>query len=276
MQKGSSIQDFADLRGRAIGLPQSGGQFRSFLRVAHHFGLRERDFRFVGATDIAADEAFREGKAEALFHVRALGNPSIEQLVHDREIRFLPIKQAAAMKIEDPAFQPGVIPEGAYLGSPPVPTQDLTSIVVHRTLLARSSVNDRVVWAITEVLMERRQEVMAELPAQMTAVRLLLAQTRRPESQVGLGPALHPGASSFYDKDKPSFLLAHADYVGLILTVALMFGSWIWELRLWIERRQKDTADEYSNQSRSRRVGSLASPPQCQLLVTSPVLEQDD
>ena len=124
--------------------------------------------------------------------------------------------------------------------------------------------------------MERRQEVMAALPAHMTAVRLLLAQTRRPESQVGLGPALHPGASSFYDKDKPSFLLAHADYVGLILTVALMFGSWIWQLRLWIERRQKDTADEYSNQSRSRRVGSLASPPQCQLLVTSPVLEQDD
>jgi uncharacterized protein len=248
VRKDSSIQDFADLRGRAIGLPQRGGQFRSFLRVAHHFGLRERDFRFVGATDMAADEAFREDKVDAVFRVRALGNPSIEQLVHDRKIRFLPIKQAAAMKIEDPAFQPAVIPEGAYLGSPPVPTQDLSSIVVHRVLLARSSVNDQVIWAIAEVLMERRQELMAEIPAQMTAVRLLLAQTRRPESQQGLGPALHPGASSFYDKDKPSFLLAHADYIGLMLTVALMVGSWIWQLRLWIERSQKNTADEYSNQ----------------------------
>ena len=42
--KDSSIQDFTGLRGRAIGLPQSGGQFRSFLRLAHHFGLGERDF----------------------------------------------------------------------------------------------------------------------------------------------------------------------------------------------------------------------------------------
>ncbi len=58
---------------------------------------------------------------------------------------------------------------------------------------------------------------MEEIPARMTEVRLLLVQVRRPEPQAGLGPALHPGALSFYDKDKPSFLLAHADYVGLIL-----------------------------------------------------------
>jgi len=58
---------------------------------------------------------------------------------------------------------------------------------------------------------------------------------------------LHPGALSFYDKDKPSFLLAHADYVGLILTVGLMAGSWIWELKRWMQRQQKDKADQYSN-----------------------------
>jgi len=94
---------------------------------------------------------------------------------------------------------------------------------------------------------ERRQEIMQEIPASMTEIRLLLVQARRPEQQLGLGPALHPGALSFYDKDKPSFLLAHADYVGLILTVGLMAGSWIWELKRWMQRQQKNKADQYSN-----------------------------
>jgi hypothetical protein len=87
---------------------------------------------------------------------------------------------------------------------------------------------------------------MQEIPASMTEVRLLLVQTRRPEPQSALGPPLHPGALSFYDKDKPSFLLAHADYVGLILTVGLMAGSWIWELKRWMQRKQKNQADIYS------------------------------
>jgi uncharacterized protein len=75
----------------------------------------------------------------------------------------------------------------------------------------------------------------------MAEVRLLLVQVRRPEAQAALGPALHPGALSFYDKDKPSFLLAHADYVGLILTVGLMAGSWIWELKRWMQRQRQRT-----------------------------------
>jgi uncharacterized protein len=128
-----------------------------------------------------------------------------------------------------------------------VPPQDLPTVAVHRTLLARDDANEAAIREITGVLMERRQEIMQEIPEQMTEVRLLLAQARRPERQAGLGPALHRGAVSFYDKDKPSFLLAHADYVYLMLTVILMAASWMWELKRWMQRQQKNTADHYSN-----------------------------
>jgi hypothetical protein len=127
-----------------------------------------------------------------------------------------------------------------------VPAQDIPTIAVHRTLLARDSANAAAIRAVTGTLIERRQEIMQEIPSAMTEVRLLLVQARRPESQAALGPVLHPGALSFYDKDKPSFLLAHADYVGLILTVGLMAGSWIWELKRWMQRQQKSNADQYS------------------------------
>jgi uncharacterized protein len=245
--KDSQAQSLVDLRNRRIALAQSGGQYQSFLRVVEHFGLQAADFHFVGTNDDGATEAFLKGQADAIFRVRAIGDPSIEQLVQSGGVRFLPIEHAAAMKIKYPAFQAALIPVGAYLGNPPVPTQDFPTVAVHRTLLARDSANVTAIRAVTEALMERRQEMMEEIPAGMTEVRLLLVQVRRPEPQAGLGPPLHPGALSFYDKDKPSFLLAHADYVGLFLTVGLMAGSWLWELKRWMQRKQKNKADQYSN-----------------------------
>jgi uncharacterized protein len=245
--RSSTIEHFTDLRGKRIALARSGGQFQSFLRVADHFGLHQADFQFVGLNDQAAVEAFLNGQADAIFRVRAIGNPSIQQLVQSNQIRFLPIEHAVAMKINNPAFNAATIPEGAYLGNPPVPDQDLPTIAVHRTLLARDSVNADTVQAITEVLMERQDELMQAIPPQMTGARLLLAQIRRPESQTGIGPTLHPGALDFYDKDKPSFLQANADFVGLIITTGFMFASWIWQLNRWIQKRQKNAADVYSN-----------------------------
>jgi uncharacterized protein len=267
VSKDSSLQNFVDLRDKRVALAQSGGQFQSFLRVAEHFGLHREDFHFVGTSDDTADAAFLSGRADALFRVRAVGNPSIQHLVQTGEVRFLPIEHAAAMKINHPAFEPAQIPEGAYLGNPPVPAHDLPTVVVHRTLLARDSADAAAIRAITEVLLERRQEMMQEIPANMTEVRLLLVQVRRPDSGTGLGPPLHPGAISFYDKDKPTFLLAHADYVGLMLTVGLMAGSWIWELKRWMQRKQKSAADQYSN-----RVVALISAAQD---VSSVVLLED-
>src|SRR3984957_12960008 len=245
--KSSQAETLVDLRGQRIALAQSGGQFQSFLRVVEHFGLHQADFQFVGTNDEAAEDAFLKGQADAIFRVRAIGDPSIEQLVQSGRVRFLPIEHAAAMKIKHPAFEAAIIPVGAYLGNPPVPAQDFATVAVHRMLLARDSANAAAIRAVTGTLIERRQVIMEEIPTAMTEVRLLLVQVRRPESQSALGPTLHPGALSFYDKDKPSFLLAHADYVGLILTVGLMAGSWIWELKRWMRRRQKDKADQYSN-----------------------------
>jgi TRAP transporter TAXI family solute receptor len=252
--KQSQAKSLVELEGKRIALAQSGGQFQSFLHVADHFGLHQADFQFVGTSDEDASAAFLNGGADALFRVRAIGDPSIQRLVQSGKARFLPLEHAAAMKIKYPAFEAALIPIGAYLGNPPIPAQDFPTVAVHRTLLARDDANAAAIRAITGALLERRQEIMQEIPASMTEVRLLLVQTRRPEQQSALGPALHPGALSFYEKDKPSFLLAHADYVGLILTVGLMAGSWIWELKRWMQRQQKDQADIYS-----KRVVALIS-----------------
>jgi hypothetical protein len=157
------------------------------------------------------------------------------------------IDHAAAMKINHPAFDPAVIPAGAYLGNPAEPAEDLPSISVRRTLLAASSVDDESVRAVTETLIDRRQEVAEEIPGQTSNVGLLLAHVRRPDVRAELGPAMHPGALKFFDQYKPSFLQANADYLGLLLTMIVMVSSWIWELNAWLQRKQKSVGDDYSN-----------------------------
>ncbi len=242
-------QNFAELRGQTVALAQSGGQYQSFLRVAHHFGLTPSDFRFVGKNDAEADKAFADGQVDALFRVRALGNPAIQRFVQPGNVRLVPIEHAAAMKIEFPAFQPAVIPAGAYLGNPSVPAQDLPTVSVQRTLLAAASLDEEVVSAITAALIDDRQQVAQAISDRHAEVRRLLAQARRPDVQSQLGPGLHPGALKFYEKDKPSFIQAHSDLIGVLLTALAMLTSWIWQIKSWLERRQKNVADDYSNRA---------------------------
>jgi uncharacterized protein len=243
----SPVHDFYSLRGRTVALPRTGGQFQSFLRVAAHFGLNESDFHFVGETDSDADRAFSSRSADASFRVRALGNPSIQSLVQIGHLRLVRVDHAAAMRIHQPAFQPTTIPAGAYMGNPAVPSEDVPSVAVHRTLLASAGADEGAIREITEDLLDHRQEIAREISNENASVRLLLAQVRRPDVQAQLGPAIHPGAVKFYEKDKPSFILVHADYIGLMITILVMVGSWIMELRAWLRSRQKGLSDGYSN-----------------------------
>jgi hypothetical protein len=113
--KDSPLRGFANLRGARIALAQSGGQFQSFIRVAEQFRPAAGISSFIGSYDEDADKAFANGRADAIFRVRALGKPSIQRLVQSGRVRFLPIEHAAAMKIKHPACAPAAISEGVYL-----------------------------------------------------------------------------------------------------------------------------------------------------------------
>lgn len=243
----SKVDRFPELSGLRIALPQQGGQYQSFLRLAEHFGLDAADFHFVGGSDHDAEAKFLSGDADVLFRVRALGNPNLTRLVRARKARFIGLEQASAMRIKYPAFEPSTIPQGAYLGNPAIPDRDLPSVAVKRTLLAHRDVPAEVVHDITATLMERRQELADAIDPKYGELRPLLASVRPPETQTGLGAAIHEGAKDYYDKDKPSFVQEHADYFSLLVTLVLLGGSWLWELKRAIERRQKNQADEYSN-----------------------------
>lgn len=247
---GSPVREFPDLAGKRIALPQRGGQYASFLSVALHFGLNSSNFTFVGSSDSDSDQAFADGRADALFRVRALDNPSIAKLARGGQgVHFIGIGQAAAMRIKYPFFEPAVIPQGAYSGNPPIPDRDLASVAIKRTLLAHRDLDPEVVMMVTAALSQRRQEIADAIPAESAELRPLLASVRPPDTQNGLGAPLHEGAREFYERDKPSFLQQNADYLGLLVTLVVLAGSWLWELKRWIERKQKNYADQYSQRA---------------------------
>ncbi|MEB3164730.1 MAG: TAXI family TRAP transporter solute-binding subunit [Prochlorothrix sp.] len=244
--RNAKIQRFADLRGLRIALPQSGGQYQSFLSVAEHFGLDATSFIFVGGTEEEADQFFLDRQADAAFRVRAPSNAQMQRLAKIPDTNLLPIDQAAAMQIKHPAFTPAVIPQGTYSGNPAIPGQDLPTVAVFRTLLLDEEIPRSVAAAITEVLMDRRQEIIDAIPGDRAEVRPLVAEFQRPDTTTGLGAPLHPGALAYYDRNKPSFIQENADALGLGVTLLLLLGSWMVQLRGLVEAYRKNQADAYS------------------------------
>ncbi|MGY6216710.1 TAXI family TRAP transporter solute-binding subunit [Methylolobus aquaticus] len=245
VREGTGIRSFVDLSGKRIALARRGGQFQSFLSVAAHFGLKPADFEFLGDDDQSADRALLEGRADAAFRVRAIGNSAIEHLVRAGRGRLIEIPQAAAMRIRWVAFEASVVPMGAYLGNPPIPDRDLPTVAVSRTLVAHADLPDEVVYAIAETLAERRQEIAQAIPEAHALARPLLASISAPHPERGLDPETHPGARKYYEKDKPSYFEEYADFMALLLTMTVLSGSWIWQLRRWMAQKRKNRADEY-------------------------------
>ena len=235
----SRIQGISDLKGKRIALPPEGsGQYKSFWFLAEHYNLNPKDLRYIAMPELAADTAFGSNQVDAVFRVRPPRNKSILELVQNRRGRLVAIDQAAAMKIKQPAIDAAFIPKGAYQGNPPIPATELPTVAVQRTLLAAKGVDADTIQAITSILYERRQELAAAMP---------LASYISPPSKVaGTALPIHAGASAYYDRENPGFVQENADYLGLLLTLALVLGSWGWELKKGIERRQKNCADSYN------------------------------
>jgi uncharacterized protein len=248
-----NIKQFSDLRGKRVALPLKGGQYKSFEKVAQHYGLLKEDKKTLDVklsdsenyNDKQAEEDFKYKKVDALFRVRALGNQGISTLVKDYDGRLVPIEQAKAMKIQHPAFESTEIPQGAYKGNFPVPDKDLPTVAVSRILLVSDAVDPSVIQEITRIIFEHRQEIANIVSQKHPEVKPLITSIDRPSNTGGSIPPIHPGAVTFYERNKPSFVQEHADYLALILTVFVIIISWIRQLKIWIESSRKNEADEY-------------------------------
>lgn len=235
----SGIEQVSDLRDKRIALmPEGSGSYAMFWALSDRYGLTDADFEAMPMTPSAAHAALQAGQVDALFRVIALGNESVNQLLQTSQSRLIPIERAIALQLSLPYLEAIEIPQGTYGGVVPIPPTPLPVVGVRAVLVTRDGVNEEAVYEITRTLHEFRNELVREHP--------LSATIRLPESGENLGLPLHAGARAYYNQDDPNFLVEYAEPIGLLLSVAILCASGIWQFRLWLVGRQKNRADMYN------------------------------
>ncbi|HAN45329.1 MAG TPA: C4-dicarboxylate ABC transporter substrate-binding protein [Cyanobacteria bacterium UBA8156] len=235
------IRSIPDLRGKRMAVPPRGsGSYPAFWRLAAHYGLTAADIPIVEMTSNEADAAFRANQVDGIFRIAGLGNERTRNLLRSTPGQLLAIDQAAAMKLFEPYLDTTVVPKGAYRANPPIPSQDLPVASVQALLVVRADVPEELVREITATLFENRSELVALNPR--------MATIDFPGVGLALGLPLHPGAKAYYDREKPSFLQENAEPLSLLMAVATLVISSLWQLRSQLSDNQKNRADAYNLQ----------------------------
>ena len=235
----SGIEKVSDLKGKRIALmPKGSSSYALFRPLSQHYGLTETDFQTVSLLPEEAHAALLQGKVDALFRVIALGNPAVSKLLENSQTKLLPIRQGAALQLSQPTLETSQIPKGTYNGAIPVPVEDLPVVAVRALLVSNQDIEPSIIYEITRLLFEARNELVKENPQ--------AAMIDRPDSFRNLGLSFHPGAKAYYNQNEPSFIVEYAEPLGLLLSISVFCVSSIWQLRIRLKQRQKNRADFYN------------------------------
>jgi len=97
---------------------------------------------------------------------------------------------------------------------------------------------------MTQVLMERRQEIVAAIPDTAGSVRPLPANIRAPDGKNGLTAGLHLGAATYYNHGQISF--SESEEFGAFIILTGLISLWALTLRSRQRRLQKEYSDTFN------------------------------
>jgi TRAP-type uncharacterized transport system substrate-binding protein len=110
----------------------------------------------------------------------------------------IPIDAAGAIAEKQRAYESFDVPKGALRGSPPVPSDDLTTLRTSFYVVAKKQLDNDLVGDLTEALMNARRDLLGELP--------MLGQMSAASTDSDAYLPAHPGAAAFYNGTQQSFL----------------------------------------------------------------------
>ena len=202
---GSPIAEIADLKRASVGV--IGGDINrkvvDILSQEYDLGRANVTFRNLAPADTRRALDAKEVRAILLVvplaeKYLALLRGLFPQTPKTAPV-LIPIDAAGAIAEKQRAYESFDIPKGTLRGSPPVPSDDVTTLRVSFYVVARKELR-QMSWSadLTEALMKARRDLLGELPilGQMTA-----AST---DSDAYL--PVHPGAAAFYNGTQQSFL----------------------------------------------------------------------
>ena len=110
----------------------------------------------------------------------------------------IPIDSAGAIAEKERAYESFDVPKGTLRGSPPLPSEDLTTLKVSYYLVAKKKLDAEMITGLTQSLMNARRDLLGEMP--------ILAQVAAPDTDPDAYLPVHPGAAAFYNGTQQTFL----------------------------------------------------------------------
>jgi len=126
----------------------------------------------------------------------------------------IPIDAAGAIAEKQRAYESFDVPKGALQGSPPVPSDDLTTLRTSFYVVAKKQLDNDLVGDLTEALMNARRDLLGELP--------MLGQMSAASTDSDAYLPAHPGAAAFYNGTQQSFL---DKWGNVIFLTPMIFGG---------------------------------------------------
>ena len=217
---GSSAEKITDLkRGTTIGVV--GGDINRAVvsALTDEYDLsRTLKFRNLEPADVRRAVETRE--VQAILAVVPLAEKYLALIrgLYPQSLKsgpvLIPIDSAGAIAEKKRAFESFDIPKGTLRGSPPIPSDDLTTLRVTLYLVARKKLDDDVVTELTEALMNARRDIIGDLP--------ILAQVTAPNTDADAYLPVHAGAAAFFNGTQQSFL---DKWGNAIFLAPMLFGA---------------------------------------------------
>lgn len=184
----SGIKSFDDIKGKriSVGAPKSGTELNSRAILAAA-GISYKDFSKVEYLSYAESvELMKNRQLDVTLLSSGAGVAALRDLATSQKVVFLTIPESIVQKINDPAYQVGVIPANTYEGQ----TNDVQTVAVQNFLVTHSGVSDKTAYTMTKTMFENLDQMVAAHAA-AKAIKLENAAKNSPAP-------LHPGAEQYY------------------------------------------------------------------------------
>lgn len=185
----SDINSIADLKGKRVAVSNPGGLEHFYADVLlQAYGLSLGDITPVPMAIGDRGKAMGDRNVDAAVFLVGLSSAAMQELTSLHEVRLLPLKAEAIDQIVNsyPFYSKGHVPAGTYKGV----DEDVPGIWVVNPLVTHANVSDELIYSITKLIFEKKDELIAIQP--------LAAELDIQRGCVRTPAPLHPGAERYF------------------------------------------------------------------------------
>ncbi|MBT9582034.1 TAXI family TRAP transporter solute-binding subunit [bacterium] len=147
------IQQISDLKDRKVvlGLENSGTREVAKLLLQHY-----RVYDTIRESDRYFAELSKDPSVDAAIVSTAITNPDLSALMKSDQFEILPVEEAGALAMLYPFFQETTVPKGVFLGAPPIPNTNISTVAVPDLLVGTPGSSPKMIDALLSALYDHR------------------------------------------------------------------------------------------------------------------------